>query len=99
MIERHMNIEIVAGVEIFATIFTLVEEAVGEVDVLNVLDEVALLQAHLAAQAAAVGPPRLIVHRVDCSSDGSRTRPGKKQRAGNFFVRVASSLPVIIHRV
>jgi hypothetical protein len=84
MIERHMNIEIVAGVEVFATIFTLVEEAVGKVDVLNVLDEVALLQAHLAAQAAAVGPRRLIVHRVRLQRGWIENAAWKKKQAGNF---------------
>ena len=41
--QGHVDVQIVTSIEVFATVFALVEETVGEVDVLNVFYEVALL--------------------------------------------------------
>ena len=59
-----MNIQVVACIEVLAAVLALVEETVGEVDVLDVLDKDALLQADLAAEAAAVGPSPVVVQGI-----------------------------------
>ena len=61
MVHRDVDVQRILGVHAFAAKLALVLETVGKVYTLHVIEDVVLLKVGLAADAAQVGDPLVVV--------------------------------------